>query len=377
MINVLIRGEVFSKNDYGIQCRRVIRELRHREDLKVYIINTSSNDCGWIHEDNEERTYLDSVLKDTSKHIRNSINSGEEIFDVTLQVQSPSEWEDMTRTDFGVFLGSQVEDISSSWKNSMSKVDEILVLNNFQKNQLEEFNASVIGYGVDEGSTALDENILNKFNEFNFLVDAKWHPHNDIEGVVVSFIQEFMNEDVGLILRTNVKNNSHIDKFYTVEYVNNLVSMLPQNRKCKIHLLHGTLDEKQELGLSQNKNIMCMINCTHSITTPLNIVSAYNCGTPIITSATGFFTDADENTYYRVECEIKNLESRHVVNELMSIDDKWSYMDTSDLRRNMRKVYSNRGSLVNLKKTTEQDSNLLYNIIKKTISSKENKDETK
>ncbi len=208
------------------------------------------------------------------------------------------------------------------------------------------------------------------------MVNARWHPQNDIERTITAFVQEFMNEDVGLILRTSVRNHSEIDKHHTVEYLEGLASMFPQERKCKIHLLHGLLDREQEEGLPDNNKVFCVINCSHSLTTSSEDVMAYHSGTPVISPSTGFFSDLSEG-YFRVDNRIDNLIERHIVNKNFSLDDKWSYVDILDLRKKMREVYANKSLKKAVEKNTKQDENMLYNIIKNRKSIKEKTNETK
>lgn len=377
MIKILLRGEIFSRNDNGRQCRRVIGDLDSREDIDLYLISTSGGDSGWIYEDDEERFKLDSCLKKTAKFLRDN-RGGYNIFDVSLQIQDPSEWEQIASRNIGMFLGCPVENVPSEWVRGFGNVQDILTLDEYSKGQLEKIGqeSETIGYGTLNKFKCLPESVLSDLSEHNFLVNTKWHPENDIEKVITAFVQEFMNEEVGLALRTSVRNHSEIDRYHTVEYLESLASMFPKDRKCKVHVLHGLLDRETEEGLSNNDKIFCTINCSHSLVTPSSVVVSYKSGTPVISPPTGFFSDLSEG-YYRTENRIDNLKERHVTSKYLSVDDRWSYVDILDLRKKMREAYSKRSEDTSFKKNTEQDSDLLYNIIKKTISLKENKDETK
>lgn len=377
MIRVLLRGEIFSRNENGRQCRRIIQDLTGRDDIETYLISTSGNDSGWIYEDNEERIKLDTLLKETSKFIREN-QSSRDMFDVSIQVQEPSEWDKISSNNIGVFLGTSVQGVSPNLVSGLKKADSVLVLDESNRAKLANVGveSQVYGYGKRNNTKSLSKETTSSFSNYNFLVNAKWHPENDIERTITAFIQEFMNEEVGLILRTSVRNHSEIDRHHTVEYLEGLASMFPQERKCKIHLLHGLLDREQEEGLPDNKNIFCVINCSHSMTTSSDLVMAYNSGASVISPPTGFFSDLSEG-YFRVENRLDNLTERHITNKNLSLDDKWSYVDILDLRKKMREVYSNKSTRKVVEKNTEQDENMLYNIIKSEKTTKEKTNETK
>ena len=377
MIKVLLRGEVFSRNENGKQCRRVVKDLLGRDDIDIYLISTSGNDSGWIYEDNEERAILDGLLKKTSKFIREN-QDRQNMFDVSIQVQEPSEWDTISNNNIGFFLGTPVQDISPSLVHGLKKADFVLVFDESNRAKLKDvgIESQIYGYGKRGSTRNLSKETTDDFSNYNFLVNAKWHPENDIERTITAFIQEFMNEDVGLILRTSVRNYSEIDRHHTIEYLESLASMFPQERKCKIHLLHGLLDREQEEGLPDNKNIFCVINCSHSMTTSSDLVMAYNSGISVISPSTGFFSDLSEE-YFRVENKIDNLTDRHITNKTLSLGDKWSYVDILDLRKKMREAYSNKGIKEVVEKNTEQDENMLYNIIKNKKTIKEKTDEIK
>ena len=56
---------------------------------------------------------------------------------------------------------------------------------------------------------------LNLSSNFNFLTVNQWGPRKNMEFLISNFIDEFRNEDVGLLIKTNLANDSTIDKLNT------------------------------------------------------------------------------------------------------------------------------------------------------------------
>ena len=377
-MNILIRGEVFSRNELGFHCRNVIRDLKDREDINLHLINTSGSESGWIFEDDEEREYLDSLLKETSRYIRENRTS--DIFDLSIQVQHPHEWEKLVNNNIGFFIGSPANTLPESWNDCINKMDRILVLSEGYREQLPKNTDAVVYHSFasfeEEG---LPSGVEESISDFNFLLDAKWHPENDIEKVIVAFVQEFMNEDLGLILRTSVRNYSEIDRHHTYDYIKSLSSMMPQDRKCKIHLVHGLMNRNQEMNFILSSKIGSYINCSHSLATDHKSLFAWRNGKSVISASTGIFKELPEDSYYKVDSNLSNLNDRHVTNNYLTTQHEWCYLDLMDLRNNMRKSYSdffNNEKTKKCEKNIEQDKDMLYNIIKKQ-ELMENKDETK
>ena len=88
---LLVTGPALTASGYGEQSRFALRALRSREDLfDIYLTPTSWGQCGWIHEDNEERAWIDSLIMKTVQYTQVSNNQPQ--FDMSLQVTIPNEW---------------------------------------------------------------------------------------------------------------------------------------------------------------------------------------------------------------------------------------------------------------------------------------------
>ena len=63
---IIVRGPVLSRSGYGEQARFALRSLRKHEDrFDIFLMNTQWGGTGWISQDDEERTYIDFLVKKT------------------------------------------------------------------------------------------------------------------------------------------------------------------------------------------------------------------------------------------------------------------------------------------------------------------------
>ena len=65
-MKVLVRGPALTRTGYGEHCRFVLRSLRQCEGLDLYLMPVNWGQSTWLWEDNEERSWTDSIIKKTA-----------------------------------------------------------------------------------------------------------------------------------------------------------------------------------------------------------------------------------------------------------------------------------------------------------------------
>ena len=90
MKRIIVRGPALTQSGYGEHTRFLLRSLRKYEDkYDIYVLPVNWGQTGWIHEDNEERRWIDEVIVKTQKEMRKPNPK----FDISVQVTIPNEWE--------------------------------------------------------------------------------------------------------------------------------------------------------------------------------------------------------------------------------------------------------------------------------------------
>ena len=386
---ILVRGPALTQSGYGEQARFALRSLRTREDVfDIYLHPLNWGKTGWVFEDTEERRWLDSLIKKAAEYE----NAGGQ-YDMSLQVTIPNEWEKIAPINIGYTAGIETTRISPQWVEKSALMDRIIVVSNHAK------------YGFDKTSyQAKNEKtgeIVNDFKcqvpvetvnyavrnlpakkvdldlqyDFNFLVVAQWSPRKNIENTIAWFVQEFMNDEVGLVLKANQMNNSNIDKHHVKKSLQSLLSNFP-NRKCKIYLLHGDILSEEMMGLYEHPKIKAFINIAHGEGFGLPIFEAAQKGLPVVAPSWGGQVDflykmvkekrknkkdkiRNKAHFAAVEYVLKTVPKEVVWDGVLVEDSMWCEPHEGDYKSKLRDVYKNAGKYnrmaTNLKKHLEKE----------------------
>ena len=378
---ILVRGPALTQSGYGEQARFALRSLRTREDVfDIYLHPLNWGKTGWIFEDTEERRWLDSIIKKAAEYEK---LGGQ--YDMSLQITIPNEWERIAPINVGYTAGIETTRISPEWVEKSMLMDRIIVVSNhakygFDKTSYQAKNektgevvndfkcqtpVEAVNYAVrDLSEKDVD---LNLDYDFNFLAVAQWGPRKNMENTVAWFIQEFMNDEVGLVLKTNHMNNSHIDKNALRSNMKDLLSNFP-DRKCKIYLLHGDMSSEEILGLYKNPKIKALINIAHGEGFGLPMFEAAQQSVPIIAPSWGGQVDflykltkekAKKNKkakirnkahFASVDYVLKQVPREVVWDGVLVADSMWCYAHEGSYKSQLRDVYRNIGQYNKLAK---------------------------
>mgnify|MGYP003110062075 CR=1 FL=1 len=345
MKKIIVRGPALSRSGYGEHCRAVLRALKTDDTNDIYLVNVGWGESGWLYEDNEERRWIDDTIFKTAGYLQ----SKEPKFDLSVQVQLPIEWELLADKNIGVTAGVETDTIPERWAVASEKMDAIIVpsahtrfgYRNYE-NLIKKIN--VIGYPVRKFEK--EKLPLPLGTGFNFLSVAQWNPRKNVEQLVAAFVDEFTNEEVGLVLKLGIKNGSNIDRHFTKDRLTALLDELSPERKCKVYLLHGSLTDGEMASLYQHPNIKAYVTTSHGEGFGLPVFESVHNGLPVITSNWGgiqeYSSIGDKVMIKDVAHTVNNVKDHHTWEGVLEKTAKWCYSDTASLRQAMRDVYTNR-----------------------------------
>ena len=296
---ILVKGPVLSRSGYGEQARFALRALRTREeDIDIFVAPTGWGKTGWLWEDNEERQWIDSLIKKTLHHQQNAIK-GENLYDISVQVTIPNEWEKLAPINIGYTAGIEATKVAPQWVEKSYLMNNIVVVSNFAKQIYEgtsytatnsqtgqtvkEFKCqtpiTVVNYPVKEfENTPID---LELDYDFNFFAAAQWGPRKNLDNTIRWFVEEFIDQKVGLVLKASWHNDSIVDRQNTDRRLQQILSNYP-NRKCKIYLLHGNMTDKEMDSIYKHPKIKAAISATHGEGFGLPLFEAAYNGLPVV-----------------------------------------------------------------------------------------------
>ena len=296
MKKIIVKGPALSQTGYGEQTRFALRALRSRPELfDIYLLNLEWGKSNHIIEDDEERKWLVETIQKTAHYI----NSGQPHFDLSLQVTIPNEFERMAPINIGYTAGIETTKVAPQWLQKCNELmDKIIVVSNHSKDVfvntvVEAYDqqgnkfpyklekpVEVVNYPVRPQNPTKVE--LDLPHDFNYLLVSQWGPRKNFENTIRWFVEENIDQEVGLVVKTNSYKNCTIDRDFTHKRLQALLAPY-KDRKCSVTLLHGYMSEAEMQGLYRHENIKAFINIAHGEGYGLPLFDAAIAGLPIIT----------------------------------------------------------------------------------------------
>ena len=367
MKTILVKGPALSRSGYGVQTRFALRSLRAYEDrFNILLMNIPWGKTGWITDNNEERDWLDHLIGKTQHHINQ-----QQPIDICLQVTIPNEWEQIAPVNIGYTAGIETNKVAPQWIEKSKLMDKIIVVSNHAKEVYEKTSyiaedtntgqkfpfsvdapIEVANYAID---TLEQEKCDIKLDyDFNFLTVAQWGPRKNLNNTIKWFIDEFKDEEVGLVVKANFANNSTQDKIHCANMLQGLIAD-QSDRKCKIYLLHGDLSTEQMNYLYNHKKIKAYATITHGEGFGLPIFEAAYNGLPVIApswSGQCDFLYAPVKTgkqkkekirplFSKVNYTMQQVPQQVVWEGVIVPDSMWCYADEKSFKDNLRDIYKN------------------------------------
>jgi glycosyltransferase involved in cell wall biosynthesis len=357
MKKLLINGPLLSNSGYGEMSRFALDVLKdHTDKFDLYVNILNWGQTGWMHDVTEEYELIKTLRIKTEQYAQSS--GGKPQFDVSLQITIPNEWKRMAPVNIGYTAGIETTHISPAWLEPSQGMDRIITISNFSKdvflNTVFQDQAGtqhkvttpieVVHFPVKETSTSsLD---LELSSQFNFLTVNQWGPRKNMEFLISNFIDEFRNEDVGIVVKTNQANDSQIDRDRVEGALSTLIASKGE-KKCRIHLVHGRLTGDEMCGLYSHPKIKAFVTATHGEGFGMPIFEAVNAKLPVIaTDWSGhldFLSIDDKKMFAKVDFELKQIEPQHVWQGVMEANTGWAFPSAASLRSRMREVYKDHG----------------------------------
>ena len=360
---IIVKGPVLSQSGYGEQARFALRALRTREDIfDIYIIPTAWGQTGWVSDLSEERTWLDEKIRNAHIYVQ---QKGQ--FDISLQITIPNEWEKIAPVNIGYTAGIETTKVAPIWLQKANEMDKIIVVSNHSKDVFENTNyqgqdpntgqvinlicqtpVEVVNYPVRNFEK---ESLKLKLDyNFNYLAISQWGPRKNFDNLVRWFLEENFDQEVGLVVKTSVKNNSLIDREHTQARLKSLMQQFGgEECKCKVYLIHGDLTPGEMNGLYQHSKIKALISTAHGEGYGLPLFEAAYNGLPVIVSGWSGHCDflyvpdprrknKKKPMFASVEYDLQNVQKEAVWESVIQADSQWAFPREASFKRRLREV---------------------------------------
>ena len=357
---ILFKGPLLTRSGYGEQSRFALRALRSREDLfEIFVQPIEWGHTSWVSEEDEERRWIDEAIERTIAFIQ---HGGQ--FDVSFQVTIPNEWEPLAPINIGFTAGMETTQVAHQWIQKGNEVDGIVVVSDHSKNVYEDTvyiatnretgqqtdyrlqtPVTTVNYPVKDFGECSELDLDLKY-DFNFITMAQMGPRKNIPNTIKWFVEEFKDEEVGLVVKTNMAKNCLMDREKVLFDLKRFLMQLPQH-KCKVYLLHGDMDDSEIHSLFEHPKIKASLTLSHGEGFGLPIWEAAYTGIPVI--ATGWSGQLDflvnkktgKSEFYSVDCDIQPIPEPVVWEGVIVKDSMWAYPREQSAKQRMRECYAN------------------------------------
>jgi hypothetical protein len=378
---IIVRGPALSRSGYGEQTRFALRALRTAEkELDIYLIVVGWGQTGWMYEDDEERRWIDSLAEKTLLYQQQGGS-----YDVSLQITIPNEWERLAPLNIGYTAGIETTKIAPVWIEKANMMDKIILVSNHAgyafKNTTYQARNEETGETIDDykcttplevvnyatRQTEVEEVVIDLKYDFNFLVIAQWGIRKNIKNTIKWFVEEFIDREIGLVLKTNKANNSTMDRFKCEAEIKRLLDEYP-DRKCKVHLLHGDVTEGQLASLYSHPQIKALLSLSHGEGFGLPMFEAAQRGLPVITTDWSgqcdflFMPVENKKTgkiknkamFAKVDYKLDNIQKKAVWDDVLISDSMWAFPIEGKVKMKMREVHKDYGRYLSQAKQLEK-----------------------
>ena len=352
---IFVKGPFLSQSGYGEQSRFALRALRSRpDDYEILLHPINWGQTGWVWEDSEFRRWVDERVLATQVAAANNKFRP----DMTLQITIPNEFVRLSPVDIGYTAGIETTKVSGQWLQKGNEMQKIIVVSNHAKNTYE--NTTVMAQdqsgnqfpytlqtpvvAVAESTPRVEPEEITGFElplDNNFLVVSQMGVRKNFPDTIRSFVEEFHNEEVGLVVKTNYRNNCMMDRDYTQRALASLLKDFPE-RKCKVHLLHGDLSAGQMTWLYNHNKINAFVNIAHGEGYGLPLFEAAREGLPIVTigwsGQLDFLHHNGTDYFEEVEYTLKPVQREAVWENVVEPDSMWAYADLTSYKNALRNV---------------------------------------
>jgi len=355
---ILLKAPLLTRSGYGEQSRFALRALRSRDDLfDIFIQPLQWGQTSWIALVDEERTWIDRTIERTIAYIQ---QGGQ--FDISLQVTIPNEWEQMAPVNVGYTAGIETTKVAHEWIQKANEMNRVIVVSNHSKNVFENTVYTATNQDNPQQTFELRTTVpidavdypTKKFKnlpdlgmkldyDINFLTVAQFGPRKNIPNTVKWFVEEFRDEEVGLVLKTNLAKNCLMDRDRVHDDLRKFLQTLGE-RKCKVYLLHGDMEDDEMHSLYVHPQISALISLAHGEGFGLPIYEACYSGLPVICTGWSGQLDflVDENRvehFYNVAFDINPVPDEVVWEKVLIKDSMWAYPREGSTKEQLRHCY--------------------------------------
>ena len=346
-MKILLRAPLLTTSGYGVHSRQVFKWLLTKNiDFDVECLNWGMTPWMISHELEDG---LVSEIMNRSKKLTPP-------YDMTFQLQLPDEWDPkLGKINVGMSAVVETDRCNPKWIDSCNKMDHIIVPSTFTKNVLKRSglcttNITVIPewFNVNIVKNSLDDIELRLKTDFNFLLISQLNGNNpeddrkNIFNTIKWICEEFKdNQNVGIVLKTNMGKGTTIDKKMTKNMLKQMISAIGKKEFPKIYLIHGNMKSEEVANIYKNKKIKCLVSATRGEGYGLPLVDAAAAGIPVVATNWSGHLDFLKDKFLKVNYQLGTIRKEKADNRIFFEGFRWAYPDEKSFKEKISYAYNN------------------------------------
>jgi hypothetical protein len=366
MKKIIFRAPAQTASGYGVHSRMLIKSLLDDGRFDITLISVPWGATPLIYENN-------SLMQKISELGQKFNPSAPNQYDASFQVTIPNEFMKMAPKNICITAGIETDRVPALWQVKTNEVADVLVVPSIHSAR--SFTQGI--YGSDKGPEQLllrkplyilpewvDTSVFNtqhtddifdiqrKYDfpaKFNFIAvglgmdKAEGEDRKNLTLLVKWFCEQFKgNQDVGLVLKVSMVNNSPVD----FKNIAGRIKMIKAQAGCgqfpRIHLIHGRLGDGELAALYKHPKIKAMVSLTHGEGFGLPLIEAAACGLPVVaTNWSGhldFLRINGKNRFVPVECDLAPIPQGAVWKDVLEQGTAWANPKEQDAKLKMAKI---------------------------------------
>jgi hypothetical protein len=266
---------------------------------------------------------MDARILETQLQIQNKTLRA----DMSLQITIPNEFKKIANVNIGYTAGIETTKCSLEWLQKGNEMDKILVVSNHGKSTYADTHYTArnpqtgedVTYSLNTPVDVVWENTpraepeeikeLKLDYDKNFLMISQLGPRKNFENTINWFVEEFKNEEVGLVVKTN-------------------------------YLLHGDLTPGNLTWLYSHANMTALINIAHGEGFGLPLFEAAREALPIITigwsGQLDFLHHDGKDYFHSVDYALQPVQENARWKGVIEEDSMWAYASPTSFKQKLR-----------------------------------------